>query len=105
MKNKYLWLIPAAVLGLTGCVASIGQDQRTLGEMTDDAAITVKIKNKYLSDEAVDAGSINVESYRGVVTLYGNVPSQEMANRAVELARGTPNVKQVNSSLSVVSKQ
>lgn len=100
--KKYLWLIPVAVLGLTGCVASMGQDERTLGEMTDDAAITVKIKNKYLSDETVDAGSINVESFRGVVMLYGSVPSQEMANRAVEHARSTPGVKQVNSSLTIV---
>lgn len=116
MKNKYLWLIPVAFLGLTGCAPLlvgggaaagyyVGQDERTLGEMTDDTTITVRIKNKYLADEAVDAGSINVESYRGAVTLYGSVPSQEMANRAVELARSTAGVKQVDSSITVVPKQ
>lgn len=116
MKNHYLLLIPAAFLGLAGCAPLLvgggaaagyymGKDERTFGEMADDAAITVKIKNKYLADETVDAGRVSVDSYRGAVMLYGTVPSREMADRAVELARSTPGVKQVSSGLTVAPAQ
>ena len=49
----------------------------------------------------VDALAIRVTSYQGVVTLQGSVRSQAAAARAVELARSTPNVRQVVSRLTV----
>ena len=52
-------------------------------------------------DDLAKARTINVDTYNGVVTLYGNVPNQTVVDRAVELARGVKNVKQVVSKLTV----
>lgn len=81
----------------------VGKDERTMGEITDDASITSSINTRYVRDDTVKAMEINVDTYRGVVTLYGSVSSQRVADRAVELARGVKGVKRVISKLTVVS--
>lgn len=80
----------------------VGKDERTLGEITDDASITSSINAKYVKDKQVSALDINVDTRRGVVTLYGSVDSQAVASRAIEIARATRGVKQVISKLTVV---
>jgi len=116
MKQTGLALLISVVFGLAGCAPVligggaaagyyVGKDERTLGEITDDANITAKIKTKYIADKAISAWDINVDTYRGVVSLYGRVPSQEVANRAVTLARGVEGVRQVNSKLTVDAKK
>lgn len=80
----------------------VGKDERTLGEITDDASITSSINASYVKDSQVSALDINVDTRRGVVTLYGSVDSQAVASRAVEIARSTKGVKQVISKLTVV---
>jgi hyperosmotically inducible periplasmic protein len=65
-----------------------------------DAAITAKIKTKLAADEQVRASEINVDTADGVVTLTGNVDSEEARNRALELAKETDGVREVNNMIS-----
>lgn len=116
MKKTTLVLLIPLALGVTGCAPLLigggaaagyyaGKDERTLGEMTDDATVTARVKNQFINDAQVNAWDINVDTYRGVVSLYGSVPSQAAANRAVSLARGTEGVKQVNSRLTIATQK
>jgi len=80
----------------------VGKDERSVGQIADDATITSAINTKYVRDNQVSALDINVDTYRGVVTLHGSVSSKSAAARAVELARSTRGVRKVVSRLSVV---
>jgi hyperosmotically inducible protein len=81
----------------------VGQDDRSVGQIASDAKITAAINAKYANDSQVSAIDINVDTRYGVVTLYGSVASQRIANRAVALARATKGVRTVISKLTVVS--
>jgi len=89
---------------LTGCAAGLiilVDDKRSLGEITDDTAITSSINVKYVMDELVSALDVNVDTNRGVVTLNGLVANQASATRAVDLALSTSNVTKVISNLTI----
>ncbi|UCE76575.1 MAG: BON domain-containing protein [Gammaproteobacteria bacterium] len=110
-------LIPSFVLVLllTGCAAAVvggaaaggyyvAKSDRTAAEIASDTAITSTINSRYVKDDLVSAFDVNVDTHRGTVTLYGNVPSQQAAQRAVELARTVKGVNRVQSKLTVVSR-
>ncbi len=113
MNKVVLILVLTLTSLLSGCGALVvggaaaggyyvGQDERTLGEITDDATITSSINARYVKEKNISALDINVDTRRGVVTLYGSVDSQAAASSAVEIARNTSGVKQVISKLTVV---
>jgi hyperosmotically inducible protein len=97
---------------LSGCTAllvggagaagyQLGKDERPPAVVTADAAITAKIKGKYVADSVVNAFNINVDTYESRVTLRGSVGSLTARNRAVELAKDTDGVKSVNDQISI----
>jgi hyperosmotically inducible protein len=92
----------AAVGGAAAGGYYIGKDERSVGEITDDAAITAKINAKYLDDDLVKTFDIDVDTYRGTVDLHGHVDSPQARDRAERLARSVKGVKQVVSKLTVV---
>jgi len=113
--NQMRWgvFLAAVLCCLGGCGALVvggaaaggyyvGKDERSVGQIADDATITSTINTKYVRDSQVSALDINVDTYRGVVTLHGSVSSKAAAARAVELARSTKGVRKVISKLSVV---
>jgi hyperosmotically inducible protein len=92
----------AAVVG--GAAAGgyyVGKDDRSVSEISSDTTITSTINTRYIQDNVVKARQINVDTHRGVVTLYGKVASQDVASRAVAIARGVKGVKQVVSKLTI----
>lgn len=96
-----LTLAAAAALA-AGCASSGGQSQRGTAEVSDDAALTAKVKTAIATDVgARAASSINVETYRGVVELSGFVDSQEMANRALAAAKKVSGIKTLKNDLRV----
>ena len=80
----------------------LGKDDRTLEEISQDAAITTRINALYVRDGYVSAMDIDVDTRRGVVTLHGVVPNAAAAQRAVRLAGGVAGVRKVVSRLQVV---
>ena len=97
---------------LSGCAAAVvggaaaggyyvGKDERSAGQIAEDASITSTVNTRYVGDDLVQARLINVDTYNGVVTLYGTVPNQAVVDRAVELARGVKGVQQVVSKLTI----
>lgn len=107
-------LLLAAVLGLTGCttVTSVTHQgtidenygKRTAGAQVEDQSIETKVShNMPRIDARLGDARINVDSYNGVVLLTGQVPSQELKDKASEVAHEVRNVREVHNELSVAA--
>ncbi|HEY5898757.1 MAG TPA: BON domain-containing protein [Burkholderiales bacterium] len=93
----------AAALGVAAC-ASPSDKERTMGQATDDAVLTAKVKSAIATDVgARAAAAVNVETYRGVVQLSGFADSSDQASRAVEAAKKVSGVKSVKNDLRLKS--
>ena len=75
---------------------------KTVGETIDDSTVTTRVKTAMLNDEQVGGLRIDVDTFKGVVTLSGRVKSQSEREKAVALARQTPGVVQVKDALQVI---
>ena len=90
----------AAPLG--GCERYLEESaSRTVGELADDAAIDMIVKRRLIAAREIRGMRIKVEVNKGVVTLTGEVRSEEERKRALEIAAGVPNVTEVVDQLEV----
>jgi hyperosmotically inducible protein len=78
---------------------------KSIGETIDDATITTRVKTALLDDKDVAGLKIDVDTTLGVVTMSGVVRSRNEEQRAIQLARGIPGVKDVRSTLQVNPSQ
>jgi len=110
-RQASMLIVTIAVLVLgTGCQplssgAYAEEEERTLGEVADDFSITSALRARLLRDDAIRSRDISVQTRRGVVTLFGHVVTAQMEHRALELARGLPNVVAVESRLVVLEPE
>lgn len=94
-------LLAAAGVGAeAGYIAS--QEERTTSETVKDQLIVSKIKTKLIADPKVSGFDINVDSFKGVVTLRGALRTDDEINTAIDIARDTEGVKDVISKLVFV---
>ena len=99
MRNLGSWKMTLlATILAAPLVAGCG---KTIGETIDDTTITTRVKTAMLNDPAVGGLSIDVDTYKGVVTLSGRVRSEAERERAVAVARQTSGVSDVRSELAV----
>jgi hyperosmotically inducible protein len=94
------WILPTALLLALGACAG-DATTRSTGRYIDDATITASVKSKLIDDEMVKARNINVETYKGVVSLSGFVESKAEANQAIMLAQQVEGVKSVKDDMNV----
>jgi hyperosmotically inducible protein len=103
MKRKMHLSLLAAVLSaglaLGGCAAT--DTQRAAGETIDDSVITAKVKAALIDNDIVDAGEVNVNTYRGVVQLSGFVDSNDEKTQATQATKAVDGVKEVRNDLKV----
>lgn len=85
-----------AALAVGGCT-NLGE--KSAGQTIDDAAITTKVKAKFVEDKAVSALNIKVNTYQGTVQLSGFAKSADEAERAAQLARSVNGVKMVKNDI------
>ena len=83
-----------APIALAGCGKSVG-------ETIDDATITTRVKTSLLNDPDVGGLRIDVDTFKGVVTLSGRVKSKDEEAKAVALARKIGGVSEVKSTLLI----
>jgi hyperosmotically inducible periplasmic protein len=74
---------------------------KTVGETIDDATLTARVKTSFINDPVVGASRIDVDTFKGVVTLSGRVKTKEEEAKAISLARGIQGVKDVKSTLQI----
>ncbi|GHC20238.1 BON domain-containing protein [Aidingimonas halophila] len=100
------------MLGLSGCttVANVTNSdtieenygKRTIGARVEDESIETKIEvNLSKTDARFDDARVNVDSYNGIVLLTGQVPSEELQEKALDIAEDVRNVRKVHNELSV----
>jgi hyperosmotically inducible protein len=98
MKRSLKWsailLMVSLVLPVVGCGKSVG-------ETIDDATITTRVKTSLLNDPQVGGLRIDVDTFKGVVTLSGRVKSKDEEQQAIQLARRIEGVQDVKSTLQV----
>ena len=92
-------------LALAGCSTYKQDGPRTVGEFTDDVAIQTKVKTRLIRDSEIKGWRINVDVRRGVVSLYGRVPSEYARKKAVDLSAGVRGVVRVDDKLTLVEEQ
>jgi len=112
---KHLLIIFSLLFLLQGCAAVaiggagaggyyVGKDKRDFSTIMDDAAITTAINSKFLGAKGVSTFDINVDTYNGVVTLSGHVPSKKIKRKVINLSKKTEGVKKVISKLKIKKK-
>lgn len=105
-------LMGLLALPLAGCTAAViggaalggyyvGKDERSAGQIADDAAITAAVKTRLIASSEVRALDVDVDTYEAIVILKGAVTSGEARSTAEQLARATRGVKGVRNELTV----
>ena len=99
IKTLTVFLILGMVLfWLWGCTTPGG---RTAGQVFDDGAITTTLKTKLVADSGLKGFGISVTTFKGQVTLSGQVKSSSERKKAVKLAQSTKGVKKVINKIKI----
>jgi osmotically-inducible protein OsmY len=93
--------LTAFLLAMVLALPLIGACGKTVGETIDDATITTRVKTAFVNDPAVGAMRIDVDTFKGVVTLSGRVKSKDEEAKAIALARTIKGVTDVRSTLQI----
>src|SRR5687767_14100946 len=67
----------------------------------DDGTITTRVKAAFINDPEVVNLRIDVDTFKGVVTLSGRVNNEKEQQKAIELARTVRGVVDVKSALKI----
>jgi osmotically-inducible protein OsmY len=71
------------------------------GDQLADAWVTSQIQAKYFADRDIKARYIDVSTHDHIVTLEGYVQNEEVRQRAVQMAKGTGGVRDVQDRLLI----
>ena len=97
-RRTHSVLLVAALLVVSLLVTACG---KTVGDTIDDSTITTRVKTALLNDPDVGGLSIEVDTFKGVVTLSGRVKAKAEEDKAVSIARRTDGVTDVKSTLQI----
>lgn len=97
MRTAMCFAMLVAVAFTIGC-STTQSPQRQV----DDSKITTQVKSKLASNVRVTSlANVDVNTTNGVVTLAGQVESEDVKRQAEQAARGVPGVVGVNNNLQV----
>mgnify|MGYP006174854683 FL=1 len=106
-------LIAVMGISLSGCHAvllgsaavagyEVTKDERSTSDVASDTRIVADIKQKLLRDKTISGWDVNVDSFKGEVTLHGNVSSQTAKERALLITQSVKGVTKINSKLIII---
>ena len=98
---RLLRLLPVAMLvmlTLAACSSGIG---KTAGESIDDATITTQVKAKLAKEKVSTLTKVEVDTNHRTVYLNGLVDSEDMKQRASNIAWSVKGVNAVVNNLAV----
>jgi len=101
---KILSVILSLVTSLFLIACAPTSTSRSTGQAFDDAAITARVKTEIAQSQGIgDAAKINVDTFRGVVSLAGFVDSPEQKRNAAQAAMRVPGVEKVFNNLELTT--
>lgn len=106
MKHNVLSILLAAALvggSLAACAPS--GTSRSTGQFVDDATLTARAKAALAGAQDVNPLAINIETYRGEVSLTGFVDSKAEADRAVSAVQKVDGVRAVRNDMRIKPRQ
>ena len=103
MKQRNVFIPFLLVLMLMATFVSCASTpkQESTGEYVDDSVITTKIKSLLAADDFLKSFQISVETYKGIVQLSGFVSSQNLIDKAGQIAGSVKGVTAVKNNLIV----
>ena len=96
MRKMHRLLGVVLVLILTTACAG-----KRVNATVDDPTITTRVKTAFINDPLVGGLRIDVDTFKGAVTLSGRVKSEQEQEKAIQLARSIRGVTSVKSSLVI----
>jgi osmotically-inducible protein OsmY len=93
------------LLALALTAAACAKPAATTSDTFDDQTITMRVKTAFINDPVIGVARVDVETFKGVVTLSGRVRSKEEEAKAIALARTMKGVTDVQSKLQVAGDQ
>ena len=88
------------LLGVTGCTTGSRYQQST-GERIDDHGTSSRVKSALADDSQYKYDGVSVETFKGTVQLSGFVNSRDQKNRAGDLSKKVPGVKELVNNITV----
>ena len=73
----------------------------TAGDRLADSWLTTKVQAQYFADDDIKSRYISVSSRAGVVTLKGHVENEDVRQQALQIAKNTDGVRQIQDQLLV----
>ena len=101
LRLRDLRLLSVALLAMLVLAACSSGVARTAGESVDDATITTQVKAKLAAEKVSTRTKVDVDTNHRTVYLNGLVDSQEMKQRASNIAWSVKGVNAVVNNLSV----
>lgn len=93
--------LTAALLAIVLALPMFAACGKTVGDTIDDATITTRVKTAFINDPLVGALRIDVDTFKGVVTLSGRVKTKDEEAKAIAIARTIKGVTDVKSTLQI----
>ena len=92
----------AAVVAGSTAGATVASDTRTMSTIADDVSIDYHAHEALVADKTLNAeGHVVPASYNHVLLLVGEVPNNELRDRAETLVNNLPDVKRVVNKISI----
>lgn len=113
-RNFYLPLVLSSTLLLQSCAgliigagmgaASVAHDRRTIGTQVDDTSVASRIATSMLQDPPIhEQTNISVQVFNGTALLVGQAPTQELIQRAQQVASSVKNIKKLHNQVRLGS--
>lgn len=97
-KSSNLMVILLVIALVVPFITACG---KTVGETVDDATITTRVKTALLNDPDIGGLRIDVDTFKGVVTLSGSVKTAGERDKAIAIAKRIGGVTDVKSTLQI----
>jgi len=85
--------------------AYIDQGLESARDLFSDSAITTRIKKRLVDDPVVPGLNVKITTRNQIVIVEGEVDSEDIARRTMDIVRATEGVKDAENHLRIVIKK
>ncbi|MFU8817706.1 MAG: BON domain-containing protein [Pseudomonadales bacterium] len=97
-------LLVCMIAVMAGCAATDPATERTAEQQIDDTVTLSRVKTALLASDETDGADIDVDVYRGRVTLSGVVRSPSSRQAAIRIAEEVRGVDAVEDNLRLTPR-